>query len=72
MTSQEVHGGHGKKERSGLEGVGTSATDPISKRGLDMDHEKYGRLAKPGRPEDWETAEDKVAMTAEDVASERK
>lgn len=71
MTSQEEHGGHRKKERSGLEGVGVSETDPISQRGQDMDHEKYGDAGKPGRPEDWKLAEDRPGVGAEGVAKER-
>lgn len=72
MTSQEEHGGARKKERSGLEGRGVSGSDPISDRGLDMEHEKVGSAGKPGRPEDWKGAEDHPSTSAEEVAQERR
>lgn len=72
MTSQEAHTSGNKTDRAGLEGVGASAVDPISDRGLDMEHEKVGQAGKPGRPEDWKTAEDRPGASAEDVAAARR
>ncbi|KFY45940.1 hypothetical protein V494_00697 [Pseudogymnoascus sp. VKM F-4513 (FW-928)] len=86
-TSQDVYKGLGKpvqgqttgdlrhdtSQRSGLEGVGTSAEDSISKRGLDRD------VAKGGITRDDVSAEKRAAMkdvgdreseNAEDVARE--
>ncbi|PMD34056.1 hypothetical protein L207DRAFT_437584 [Hyaloscypha variabilis F] len=41
-TSQELHGS-GKKERSGLSGVGADQSDRVRDRGLDVDVEKGSR-----------------------------
>jgi hypothetical protein len=74
MTSQELHGGKGKRDRSGLEGVGTSASDPFAERGLDRDHET-GLRTKQGVVENLSDLEGKGharTATGEDVASERR
>lgn len=69
MTSQEEHGGKGKKDRSGLEGVGANASDPIHERGFDKDHET-GEKNAPIDVESWTTAEQMTPVGAEEISKE--
>ncbi|KAL3954743.1 hypothetical protein ACCO45_010306 [Purpureocillium lilacinum] len=69
MTSQELHGGKRKKDGAGLEGVGANASDPAHERGFDRDYETgYRGKAR----EDYPGAEERVPVSAEQVASERR
>lgn len=69
MTSSELHGGKGKKERSGLEGVGVSAEDPQRARRFDVGVEPDSRGKT--NPENMQTAEERWPATAEEVSAER-
>lgn len=69
MTSSELHGGKGKKERSGLEGVGASAEDPQRARRFDVGVEPDSRGKT--NPENIRTAEESWPATAEEVSAER-
>lgn len=62
MTSAEMHG-RGKKERSGLAGVGADPRDPIRERRLDEDDQVRERNAI--------AAEDRWPVPAEEVGAER-
>ncbi|KAH7009996.1 hypothetical protein EDB80DRAFT_416788 [Ilyonectria destructans] len=69
MTSKELHGGKRKHAGAGLEGVGASSSDPIHERGFDSDHEK-GQRTTSGDTEEWQVAEERIPVTAEELASE--
>lgn len=69
MTSKELHGGKRKHAGAGLEGVGANSSDPIQERGFDIDHEK-GQRTTSGNTEEWQVAEERVPVTAEELASE--
>lgn len=69
MTSSEMHGGKGKKERSGLEGVGASLTDPARERRFDVGVEP-GERGKTN-PENMVGAEERLPTSAEEVGTER-
>jgi hypothetical protein len=88
-SSQDVYKGMGKpvqgqttgdlrhqtSQRSGLEGVGANAEDPISKRGLDKDVSKGGKTRDDVRAEERATmadVSDREPVSAEGVASERR
>jgi hypothetical protein len=72
QTSQELHGG-GKKERSGLTGVGADQGDAFREQGLDRDHLKGGKAenAKDGE-EVGVGAQERTPVGAEEVADELK
>lgn len=72
MTSQEEHGGKRKKVGAGLEGVGTSLTDPIHDKGADREHETDYRGKGGEAAATYPGAEERVAASAEEVASERR
>ncbi|KPM34495.1 hypothetical protein AK830_g12082 [Neonectria ditissima] len=67
-TSQESHG-KGKKDSSGLEGVGANASDPIHEQGHDKDHET-GEKNAPIDVESWTTAEERTPVGAEEISKE--
>ncbi|KAM5347210.1 hypothetical protein ACJ41O_010215 [Fusarium nematophilum] len=72
MTSQEEHGGKRKHIGAGLEGVGANFRDPIHDKGADRDYET-GYRGKSGQAvEDYPGAEERVPVSAEEVASERR
>ncbi|KAM4065187.1 hypothetical protein HRG_004476 [Hirsutella rhossiliensis] len=69
MTSQELHGGKRKKVGAGLEGVGANSSDPMREYGLDREHPTgYRGKATEGYPD----AEERLPVSAEKVASERR
>jgi hypothetical protein len=70
QTSQELHRG-GKKERSGLSGVGADQSDPVRERGLDVDIPKGTRGKSGIDRQDILGAEERVPKSAETVAAER-
>ncbi|KAF5678477.1 hypothetical protein FHETE_1195 [Fusarium heterosporum] len=70
QTSQELHG-RGKKNRSGLEGVGANASDPIHDKGADRDYPTNYRGKGGENAVDYPGAEDREPAKAEAVASER-
>ncbi|KAJ4132622.1 hypothetical protein NW754_015439 [Fusarium falciforme] len=72
MTSQEEHGGKRKKVGAGLEGVGASLTDPIHDKGADREHETDYRGKGGEAAANYPGAEERVAASAEEVASERR
>jgi len=70
QTSQELHG-RGKKERSGLEGVGANASDPQHQYHHDRDYETGKRGVSGGDPDNFR-AELQNPVSAEEIASERR
>ncbi|KAM0340754.1 hypothetical protein ACHAPU_010345 [Fusarium lateritium] len=70
QTSQELHG-RGKKNRSGLEGVGANASDPIHDKGADRDHPTNYRGKGGENAVNYPGAAEREPAKAEDVASER-
>ncbi|KAI0010818.1 hypothetical protein F4779DRAFT_275692 [Xylariaceae sp. FL0662B] len=72
---RELHGAHlgrRKKERAGLEGVGASAgVDSVREKGADLPEGVY-RGVKGGKASpEYPAAEERVPVTAEEVAAER-
>lgn len=70
QTSQELHGS-GKKERSGLSGVGADQIDPVRERGLDVDVPEGSRRKSGSDSQIILGAEERLQETAETVAAER-
>ncbi|KAF4976081.1 hypothetical protein FZEAL_7214 [Fusarium zealandicum] len=71
MTSQEMHGGKRNNNGSGLEGVGANPTDPIHQMGADRDHPTNYRGKGGENALSYPGAEDRVPVSAEQVASGR-
>jgi hypothetical protein len=71
MTSKELHGGRRKREGTGLVGVGANASDPQHEYHHDRDYETGVRGKGGANVYDYPTAESKVPVSAENVASER-
>ena len=69
MTSSEMHGGKGKKERSGLTGVGANKEDPVRERRFDVGVEP-GQRGKTN-PENAPSAEERLPTSAEELSTER-
>lgn len=69
MTSQEMHGGKNKKERTGLTGVGANLEDPQHKHHHDRPYET-GTQGKGDT--DYPAAQDYTPASAEEIASERR
>ena len=70
LTSQELHG-TGKKERSGLSGVGADQSDPVRESGLDVDLPEGTRGKSGVDRQDILGADERVPEGAEAVAAER-
>ncbi|CAM1501529.1 Fc.00g035130.m01.CDS01 [Cosmosporella sp. VM-42] len=69
MSSREMHGGPHKHNRSGLEGVGANAEDPIHKYGFDRDY-PIGERGKSGDTENWPGADERIPTSAEELSHE--
>jgi hypothetical protein len=70
QTSNELHG-DGKREKSGLAGVGADLKDPVRERALDTDA-PTGTRGKSGlNRENIPGAEEREPESAERVAAER-
>jgi hypothetical protein len=67
MTSSEMHG-QGKKERSGLTGVGANLEDPVRERRFDVGVEPGSR--GKSNPENMVGAEERLPTSAEDLGTE--
>lgn len=70
MTSQELHGGKNKKERSGLTGVAANLDDPQHQKLADRDH-STGHRGVSNNPSEHPSAQDVEPATADEVAAER-
>ena len=68
QTSSELHGGKGKKERSGLTGVGANLEDPVRERRFDVGVEP-GERGKTNT-ENVRGAEERRPVGAEEVSTE--
>lgn len=69
MTSSEMHGGKGKKERSGLTGVGANAEDPVRERRFDVGVEPGAR--GKSNVDNVAGAEERFPVGAEELSTER-
>ncbi|KAI6086441.1 hypothetical protein F4821DRAFT_238264 [Hypoxylon rubiginosum] len=69
QTSNELHGGHRKKERSGLEGVGASLGDPVRQKGADLPEGVEKGSNVKGSAE-YPSATERIPVSAEEVAAE--
>ncbi|KAG9233449.1 hypothetical protein BJ875DRAFT_464127 [Amylocarpus encephaloides] len=70
QSSNELHG-TGKKEKSGLAGVGADQSDTVRERGQDIDFPKGSKGYSGENRQDIQGADERVPAGAEEVASER-
>ncbi|KAH6682013.1 hypothetical protein B0J14DRAFT_228790 [Halenospora varia] len=70
QTSNELHG-TGKKEKSGLSGVGAYQNDTVRERGQDIDFPRGTKGYSGNDRQDIQGADERVPEPAETVASER-
>ncbi len=70
QTSNELRG-DGRKEKSGLAGVGADSRDPVRERALDTDAPAGTRGKSGENREDIPGAEERAPVSTEVIAAER-